>query len=77
MHMQSHRLSLPPACPLCTVPISGVLRYGRPLAKCRLDVAEGKWLAAAGRQAEKGRAAIACGRAAAAKLSAAEGAGTG
>lgn len=52
-------------CPLCKQPSLGsVLRYGRPLAKRRLDVAEGKWLAAAARQAAAGQEALARGRAA-------------
>jgi hypothetical protein len=53
-----------PGCPLCKKPLGGVLRYGRPLARRRLDLAEGKWLAAAGRVAAEGQAALGRGRAA-------------
>ena len=66
--VQTATLEALPGCPLCKQPLGGVLRYGRPLARRRLDLAEGKWLAAAGRAAAKGQDALARGRAAAERL---------
>ena len=62
-----------PSCPLCRKPVTGLYRYGRPLKKRALDIAERKYVQQCTTSLDTAHAALQRGRTAYAELNADEG----